>query len=73
MKQITIKKLFKITISVILGWICFIICMETDNISLLAGIIPVFALIILFYMLFDKLNKIIKLLQEIVDKDKETK
>ena len=73
MKRITPIKLFKITACCILGWICFIVCMETNNMALLAGVIPVIIMVVLAYMLFDKLNKIIKLLQEIVDKDNESK
>lgn len=73
MKRITPIKLFKIIICCILAWICFIVCVETDNTTLFVALVPVAVMIILAYLLFDKLNRIIKLLQEMVNYDNETK
>lgn len=75
MKRINPIKLFKISVCCIAAWACFIICMETDNAFVFAGIVAGVIAVALMCMLFKKLNKIIELLQIIADgkKDKMNK
>lgn len=67
MKRLRINTFIKILVCCILGWACFIICMETDNTSIMIAAIPTIIFVVLAFKLFEKLNKIIALLQEIAD------
>ena len=72
MKRINPIKLLKIISCCVIAWACFIICMETGNAFVFAGIVSGSIAIALMCSLFKKMNKIIELLQIIVD-DKEDK
>lgn len=72
MRKLSFKKLLITILCCILLWVCFIICMETKNIQVFAVIVSASIMIVLMYLLFDKLNKIIKLLQKIADGNNET-
>lgn len=62
------KTLFKITICCIFGWAFLIFCLETGNTQAIPTVAILITMIILIFVLFDKLNKIIELLRKIADK-----
>lgn len=66
-KRITLMTLLKIAACCVIGWICLIVCIETENIYIFLGLIPTVIIIVLTCLLFNKLNKIIEILQKILD------
>lgn len=72
MRRLSFKKLLITILCCILLWACFIICMETKNVQVFTAIISAVIMIVLMCLLFNKLNKIIELLQKIADRDNRT-
>ena len=69
-RKTSLATVFIIAVCVIIGMVIFTVCMETDNVAALITIVPVIVLVVICYMLFNKLNKIIILLQEIAKQNR---